>query len=96
MEKKEELLAFLQENIFDPIQNSPTSSIILKQGIRLIIMRMKNKDPQGIIDFYRSKVIGSEKITKFAEQMKAEGFTRFEEIADEFQKRFNEKWLRGD
>ena len=96
MEKKEELLAFLQENIFDPILNSPTSSVILKQGVRLIAMRMNNKDPQGIIDFYRSKVIGSEKMTKFAELMKAEGFTRFEEMADEFRERFNEKWIRGD
>ena len=95
MGKKEELMAFLHENIFDPILKSKNSSVILKQGVKLTISRMNSKDAEGIIRQYVNSFIGEEKPTKFAEMMKAQGFTRFEEVNDEFHERFNEGWLKN-
>ena len=81
---------FLHENVFDQILNSDTASDSLKKGVRLTIMRMNQRDAKGIISFYWSAIIGTEKSTSFARKMREEGFTRFEEIIDEFRERFND------
>ncbi|MBI4304885.1 MAG: hypothetical protein HY678_01065 [Chloroflexi bacterium] len=94
-EKKRELLAFLHSQVFDPILNSSDASESLKRGVRLTIMRMNERDPVGIISYYWSAIIGTERSTPFAGQMRAEGFTRFEEVIDEFRIRFNDDWIRS-
>jgi len=38
MNKKDEIMSYLQTNVFDPILNSTTASNSLKQGVRLTIM----------------------------------------------------------
>lgn len=95
MTKKEELMAFLTINVFEPILNSSTASKALKQGVRYTIMRLNQLDAQGAIKYYWSAIVGTERSTEFARQMKQEGFTRFEEIIDEFRDRFNDNWLRS-
>ncbi len=93
MTKEQEIMQFLHENVFDPILNSPDSSNELKQGVRLTIMRMNQRDPQGMVSYYWSAIIGTERSTQFARLMRQEGFTRFEEVIDEFRERFNDNWL---
>lgn len=44
---------------------------------------------------YWSAIVDTERSTSFARLMRQEGFTRFEEIIDEFRERFNDKWLRA-
>ncbi len=95
MSKKEELMNFLHENVFDPILNSSTASSSIKQGVRLTIMRMNERDAEGMISYYWSAVIGTEKSTSFARQMRNEGYTRFEEVIDDFRDRFNDSWLQS-
>lgn len=92
--RKAEILGFLHQQVFDPILNSSTASDSLKSGIRLTIMRMNERDAEGIVHYYWSALIGTEHSTDFARKMRAEGFTRFEEVIDEFRERFNDKWLR--
>ena len=94
MEKKEEIMSFLHDNVFDPILQSETSSSSLKKGVRLTIMRMNERDAKGMISYYWSAIIGTEKSTLFARQMREEGYTRFEEIIDEFRDRFDDAWIR--
>jgi len=93
MNKKTEIMNFLHENVFDPILNSNTASESLKKGVRLTIMRMNERDEEGIISYYWSAIIGTERSTSFARQMREQGFTRFEEVIDEFRERFNDMWL---
>ena len=95
MTKEQELLAFLHEHVFDPILNSANASKSLKSGVRLTITRMEQGDAARMIQYYWSAVIGTERSTLFARQMREEGFTRFEEIIDEFRDRFNDEWLRS-
>lgn len=92
--KEAEIMNYLEINVFNPILNSPNSSDSLKRGVRLTIIRLKDKDAKGMLHYYWSAVIGTDRSTKFAKQMKSEGFIRFEEILEDFRKKFNDKWLR--
>jgi len=57
---------FLHQRIFDPILQSPAASEKLKQGVRLTIMRMEQRDAVGMIQYYWSAIIGTEKSIGFA------------------------------
>ncbi len=95
MTKEEQILQFLRENVFDPILNSISASQTLKQGVRFTIMRLQERDALGMVSYYWSAIVGTERSTEFARQMRQEGFTRFEEVIDEFRDRFNDVWLRN-
>ncbi len=88
-------MAYLHEHVFDAILDSSTASAQLKQGVRLTITRMRQRDAVGMLQYYWSAVIGTERSTKFARQMREEGFTRFEEVLEDFQQRFNDQWVRS-
>lgn len=94
-EKKFEILNFLHQHVFDPILNSPIASTDLKQGVRLTIMRMNERDSRGIVSYFWAAVVGTERSTKFAVQMRQQGFVRFEEVIEPFRNRFNDKWIRS-
>jgi hypothetical protein len=91
--KKAEVLAFLHEHVFDPILSSPAASNALKQGVRYTIMRLEERDPAGIVNYYWSAIVGTDRSVEFARQMRSEGFTRFEEIIDDFRDRFGDRWI---
>jgi len=93
MATEQEIMQFLHERVFDPVLNSPRASNRLKQGVRLTIMRMEERDAQGMVSYYFSAISGTEKSIGFARLMRNEGFTRFEETIDEFRERFSELWL---
>jgi len=95
MTKEEEIMNFLHLNVFDTILNSPSSSETLKRGVRYTIMRMQERNALGMVQYYWSAIVGTERSTEFARQMRDEGFTRFEEVIDEFRNKFNDMWLRS-
>ncbi len=95
MTKEHEIFNFLNVNVFKPILNSDEASNSLKIGVRNTTRRMKRQDAKGMIQYYWSSIVGTAKSTRFAREMKKEGFTRFEEVIDEFRERFNDKWLRN-
>jgi len=95
MTKEEEIMVFLHERVFDPILKSPEASPSMKQGVRLTIARMWQLDANGMIEFYHSAITGADRSIAFAAQLRDAGFTRFEEVIDEFRERFNDKWLQG-
>ena len=79
---------FLGDRVFNPILSSPDASESLKRGCRLTISRMSKLDAASMIQYYWSAIIGTERSIDFATQMKREGFTRFEEVLEEFRTRF--------
>jgi hypothetical protein len=95
MSKDQEIMDFLHEHVFDPILDSPSASDNLKQGVRLTIMRLNQRDAAGKIHYYWSAIVGTDRSTRFARLMRQERFTRFEEIIDEFRERFNDRWLKS-
>jgi hypothetical protein len=93
--KEQEIMDFLHEHIFDPVLTSTTASDSLKQGIRLTIMRMGQRDAAGMVQYYWSAIIGTDRSIGFAAKMRQEGFTRFEEALEEFRIRFDNAFLRN-
>ena len=92
--KEQEIMDFLQERIFGPVLASPDASASLKSGIRLTMTRMEQRDAAGMIQYYWSAIIGTERSIGFAARMREEGFTRFEEALEEFRLRFDNAFLR--
>lgn len=82
-------MTFLTERVFNPILNSPNASAKLKSGCRMTITRMNQRDAAGMIQYYWSAIIGTERSIGFAAQMKREGFDRFEEVLEDFRLRFS-------
>jgi hypothetical protein len=93
--KEEQIMDYLMSNVFNPILDSDKATNSLKQGVRLTIMRLNERDAFGMLSYYWSAIIGTERSTKFAKLMKQEGFVRFEELIDEFREMFNDKWLKS-
>ncbi len=93
--KEKQIMDYLMDNVFNPILDSNKASASLKHGVRYTIMRLNDRDAFGMIHYYWSAIIGTEKSTKFARQMKNEGFVRFEELIEEFREKFNDKWLKS-
>lgn len=85
-----QIMAFLRERVFDSILNSPAASNRIKQGVRETIMRMTERDAAGMVQYFYSAIAGTERSLDFADEMKRQGFKRFEdpEVLHEFQKRF--------
>jgi hypothetical protein len=96
-QKKQELMAFLHDSVFDPILNSANATERLKTGVRYTIMRMNERDPLGMVTYYWSAIHGTDRSIRFAADMRSEGYTRFEdrEILEEFRIRFGDDWLRS-
>jgi len=92
--KEQEVMDFLHQRIFDPILQSPKASAKLKQGVRYTVMRMEQRDVAGMIGYYWSAIIGTERSIGFAELMRREGFGRFEEALEEFRLRFDDAFIR--
>lgn len=92
--KEQEIMDFLHQRIFDAILQSSGASEILKQGVRYTIMRMEQRDAEGMIQYYWSAIIGTERSIGFTAQMRREGFDRFEEALEEFRIRFDDQFLR--
>ena len=86
--EEQEIMDFLSERVFDPILCSPNASERLKQGCRLTINRMKQRDADGMVHYFWSAIVGTERSISFATQMRREGFDRFEEVLEDFRNRF--------
>lgn len=95
MSDKEEIMFFLHKRVFDPILESKTASNELKQGVRLTIMRMNERDAIGMIQYFWSAIVGTEKSTKFAKMLKREGYIRFEEVHEEFRDKFGDLYIKN-
>jgi hypothetical protein len=92
--KEREIMDFLHRHVFNPILQSSEASERLKQGVRLTIMRLEQRDASGMIDYYWSAIVGTERSIGFAALMRQEGFARFEEALEEFRIRFDDAFLR--
>jgi hypothetical protein len=84
-----EIMEFLHNRVFQPVLASAAASERLKQGVRLTITRMSQRNAAGMIHYFWSAVVGTERSTSFATQMRREGFDRFEEAIEDFRVRFD-------
>lgn len=95
MTKEEEILKFLDDKVFQPILTSSNAPKDLKAGVRLTRERMSKLKAEKMIQYYWSAITGTERSINFANNMKNSGFTRFEEVLEEFRKKFNDDFLKS-
>ncbi len=95
MTKEEELMDYLHKNVFNPVLQSSNASKELKAGINLTIMRMKQRKAEGMRQYFWSAIIGTERSIGFSKQLKDAGFTRFEEVLEDFRVKFDDNWLKS-
>ena len=94
-EREREIRAFLHNRVFDPILDSPHASADLKRGVENTILRMSGFDADDIVRYVHWLVEhGSDTSGSFSEQIRAEGFTCFEDIRHDFDIRFVGRWRR--
>ena len=56
---------------------------------------MNKLNAEGMVHYFWSAIVGTERSIGFAHMMKQEGFVRFEEVIDDFRIRFNDNWLNS-
>jgi hypothetical protein len=56
---------------------------------------MESLDAAGMVAYFLSAIVGTERSIGFAERMRKEGFIRFEEVFEEFRITFDNKFLRA-
>ena len=96
MTKEQEIMEFLDGKVFQPVLTSSSASKELRAGINMTITRLNQRDAAGMVQYFWSAVIGTERSIGFAHRMKKEGFVRFEEVLEEFRERFNDTWLHQE
>lgn len=92
--KQLEIMDFLHKKVFDPILASSAPKPI-KSGVNLTIGRLeKQKDAEGMVNYFWSAIAGKGNAIEFSDKLKVEGYVRFEEVLEEFRERFTDTWLR--
>jgi hypothetical protein len=92
--KERQILEFLNQRIFDQILHSTKASSSLKKAVRYTIRRLKQRDAAGMIQYYWSAIVGTDRSIRIAAKMRAEGFSR-PQVANEFKLLFNDEFLRS-
>jgi hypothetical protein len=72
--------------------NAPKWLSFINEGA---VSKISERDAPGMIQYYWSAIVGTERSVGFAALMRHEGFGRFEEAIDEFRLLFNDEFLRS-
>lgn len=91
MTKEQEILDFLEVNLFNPILQSPSAGERFKSATRGLRLRMKQRDAQGMIQYFWNMVVDTKtKHASYGRMLQNEGFPGFEEVVNNFRIRFKE------
>lgn len=94
--KKKAIFGFLNERIFQHVLDPHSkASVQVKEGIKRTIRHLRQRNAEGMRHYFWDSIVGNERSTPFSLMMKDEGFTRFEDLIDEFRTRFSTEWLRS-
>ena len=92
MTKEQELMDYLHHKVFDPVLNDKKASAKIKRGVNLTIGRMNRLNAEKMVQYFWS-ALSRENAVSFSEHLKSEGYMRFEDVAEEFGRLFDQKWL---
>lgn len=92
MTKEQEVMAFLNEKVFDPILDSKTCSPTIKIGIKLTIGKMNRLSAEKMVQYFLA--LTTENAVIFSKFMKDQKLASFEDVVEEFRNKFNDNWLR--
>lgn len=91
MTKEQEILEYLEVNLFNPILKSPVAAERIKAATRGLRIRMKQRDAQGMIQYFWNTVVDTNsKKANYGRMLQNAGFSEFEEVVNNFRVRFKE------
>lgn len=93
MNKKEELLYFLQNHLFDPVLYSPFTSHELKYDFKSMLKMIQNFSAEGILLYFWTTMANEEVKMIFSHRLHEEGITDYDAILCQFKNRFTYDWL---
>ncbi|WP_069998741.1 hypothetical protein [Cellulosilyticum sp. I15G10I2] len=93
MNKKQELLDFLQAELFNPIIDSPYISPEIKYDFLTILDTLKNFSAEGILSYFWNMMANDEVQMIFSNRLMEEGFYNYPELVDTFKSHFTYEWL---
>lgn len=93
MNKKQELLNFLQKELFNPIIDSPFISSELKYDFLSILETIKNFSAEGILLYVWNMMANDEVQMIFSNRLMDEGFYNYSDLLDTFKNHFTYEWL---
>ena len=95
MSKEDELMNFLDNNIFEPILCCPHIPKEIEAGVHRTIASFRAQKAAGMIEHFWKSIRGTDGSIAFSGMLKQHGFKRFEDVLDEFRLRFNAQWLKS-
>lgn len=93
MNKKQELLNFLQKELFNPIIDSPFISSELKYDFLTILETIKNFSAEGILLYVWNMMANDEVQMIFSNRLIDEGFYNYSDLLNTFKNHFTYEWL---
>lgn len=89
MTKEQDILDYLEVNLFNPILQSSTTTDRFKLATRGLRLRMKQRDAQGMIQYFWSTVVDTQaKHANYGRMLQNDGFPQFEEVVNNFRLHF--------
>lgn len=93
MSKKQQLLSYLNQNIFEPIISAPYASSQLKDDCLFMRKMLKDFSAKGILYFVWTTLIDKENEIILNNRLIDEGFDFYNSVMDNFKKKFSYEWL---
>lgn len=93
MSKKQQLLNFLNANLFEPIISSPYASSQLKDDFLSMREMLKDFSAKGILYFVWNTLANKEAEAILHHRLVDEGFDVYTSTFDIFKKEFSYEWL---
>lgn len=95
--KRDELLNYFDENLFNPILDwcESNNNKYIKQRVIYTrnVMFDKRKTPTQSLQYFWSAITGTEKSINFSNILKENNLVRFEDLLEDVKVRFNDEWL---
>lgn len=93
MDKKQQLINFLQDQLFNPVLHSPYASSQLKADFRSTLRLLEQFSAEGILCYIWNTLASAELEPVLAHRLEDEGFNNYHAILNTFKQRFTYDWL---
>ena len=95
MSKKDELLHFLENRLFEPILSSPIASDELKYDFSSMKSTINQFSTEGILRYFWTTMTNDEVQMVFTDRLEDEAFIDFTAFLNDFKSYFTYDWLRS-
>nr|WP_302598899.1 hypothetical protein [uncultured Cellulosilyticum sp.] len=93
MNKKQQLLNYLDENLFNPIISAPYASSQLKEDFSHTREVLKDFSAEGILYYIWNSFANKDTEAVISHRLMDEGFSSYNQVLDTFKQEFSYEWL---